>query len=59
MDFTVEGGVKNLRPAVSNTTLQYSFEIITVQFVISQDFHHLKRKLQYNLLFNKFKKVEQ
>ena len=31
----------------------------TVQFVISRDFYHLKRKLQYDLLLSKFTKVEQ
>ena len=40
-------------------TVQYSFETITVQFVISRDFPHWKRKLQCDLLFNDFSKIKQ
>ena len=34
-------------------------QIITVQLAYSRDFFHLKRKLQYDLLFDKFTKIQQ
>ena len=41
---TIRLGLGRPRRLVSNTTLQYSFEIITVQFAFSQDF--LRSNLQ-------------
>ena len=34
-------------------------QVFTIQFVISRVFHHLERKLQYDLLFDKFTKIKQ
>ena len=49
----------NCTVIISKLHCKSRFEIITVQFAFSRDFFHLKRRLLYDLLFNKFTKIKQ